>query len=220
MSFDSLLSFIPMDPSALSALMQVIIIDIVLAGDNAIIIGMAAAQVPLAYRSKVIFWGLAAAVVLRIGLAMITATLLGIPGIMLFGGLLLVWVAWRMYKDLRSNHQNIDEALQSAQDASTALEGDRKTVRKAIIQIVIADISMSLDNVLAVAGAAMHHIEVLVIGLLLSIILMGAAATLVARLLHRYSWIGYVGLIVIIYVAATMIWDGAKPVLALLQAQS
>ena len=184
----------------LVALTQVLMIDVVLAGDNAVVIGMAAARVPPAIRAKVIFAGLAAAVLFRLGMAVIAVRLLGIIGLTLAGGILLLWVAWRFWRDL-SRHQ----PSQVQMDAKGSLG-------RAIFQIVLADISMSLDNVLAVAGAAREHLDVLAVGLLLSVALMGAAAGLIARLLDRFRWISYLGLAVVIYVALSMIWSGSHDV--------
>lgn len=191
------------DPSWLFALGQVLMIDLVLAGDNAVVIGMAAARVPLHIRRKVIVWGIGAAVVLRIGLAVIAVELMSIIGLTLAGGLLLLWVCWRMWRDISSDKQA--EAGHQI-DAGASMQ-------RAILQIVLADVSMSLDNVLGVAGAARNHIDVLVIGLILSVALMGAAATFVARLLQRYRWISYVGLVIVLYVAVSMVWDGGGQVL-------
>ena len=184
----------------LVALAQVLMIDVVLAGDNAVVIGMAAARVPPAIRAKVIFAGLAAAVLFRLGMAVIAVRLLGIIGLTLAGGILLLWVAWRFWRDLSRHPPN-----QVQMDAKGSLG-------RAIFQIVLADISMSLDNVLAVAGAAREHLDVLAIGLLLSVALMGAAAGLIARLLDRFRWISYLGLAVVIYVALSMIWSGSHDV--------
>lgn len=198
------------------ALLQVILIDVVLAGDNAVVIGMAASRVPAAQRKKVIFWGLAAAVVLRIGLAMLTATLLAVIGLMFAGGILLLWVSWRLYRDIRAGHE--DEvghhtiATGGSDHPKARRPLDDKGVRKAIWHIFIADISMSLDNVLAVAGAAREHVWVLGVGLVLSIALMGIAAAMIAGLLRRYPWINYAGLIIVLYVALRMIWDGGHQI--------
>jgi YjbE family integral membrane protein len=199
----------------LTALGQVIMIDLVLAGDNAVVIGLAAAGLPKEQRNKAILIGILAATLLRIGFALITTTLLGITGLLLAGGLLLLWVCWKMYRELRSGHglhdSDAHEALQDAdlnRDGTVAGRAPRKTLMQAAIQIVIADVSMSLDNVLAVAGAAHAHPTVLVFGLVLSIALMGLAATFVARLLSRYRWIAWVGLVLIFYVALKMIYDG------------
>jgi YjbE family integral membrane protein len=189
--------------SGLLALLQVLMIDIVLAGDNAVVIGLAAARVPVELRRKVILWGLAAAVILRVGLAAIAVKLLGVIGLTLAGGILLLWVCWRFWRDIRGGaHHDAPQV-----DANTSL-------KRAIVQIVLADVSMSLDNVLAVAGAARDHIDVLVIGLLLSVALMGAAANIIARLLERYRWISYIGLAIVLYVALNMIWHGGHQVLS------
>jgi len=196
----------------LATLGQVIMIDLLLAGDNAVVIGLAAAGLPKEQRNKAILIGIMAATVLRIGFALITTTLLGITGLLLAGGVLLLWVCWKMYRELRSGHQALDnEALDGADlnhDGTVAGRAPRKTLRQAAMQIVIADVSMSLDNVLAVAGAAHEHPAVLIFGLALSIALMGLAATFLARLLGRYRWIAWVGLVLILYVALKMIHDG------------
>jgi YjbE family integral membrane protein len=196
-----------LDP-AYFALLQVILIDIVLAGDNAVVIGMAAAHVPKDHRARVIFWGLVAAVVLRIALASVTTVLLNVIGLMLAGGVLLLWVAWRLYRDLRAHHGGPAEEIDEERLATIG----HKSVRQAIIQITLADLSMSLDNVLAVAGAAMHHVWVLAVGLVLSVALMGAAANFIANILDRHRWIGYAGLILVVYVACSMIWHGGNSV--------
>ncbi len=196
------------------ALMQVIGIDLVLAGDNAIVIGLAAAGLPKELRAKAILVGIAAATVLRIGFALVTTQLLQIVGLLLAGGILLLWVCWKMWRELRADHAEAvraEEALTGQDlnlDGTVAGGGPRKTLSQAVWQIVIADISMSLDNVLAVAGAAHGHPTVLVIGLVLSIALMGLAASFIARLLSRYHWIAYVGLAIIVYVALKMMWEG------------
>ena len=199
----------------LSALAQVVAIDLVLAGDNAIVVGMAAAAVPLAQRKKVIFWGIAAAIILRIFFALITSQLLAIIGLTLAGGVLLLWVCWKMYRELHAHGEDEltpDEALAAPDSGDAAAVG--VTVGAAIWQIIVADVSMSLDNVLAVAGAAKDHPTILVIGLLLSVMLMGAAANLIAGLLHKHRWIGWLGLAIITYVALDMIWRGGNEVLA------
>lgn len=194
---------------ALFALIQVILIDIVLAGDNALVIGMSAAHVNQRDRHKVIFWGLAIAVLLRIVLAVIAVELLQFTPVMLAGGLLLLWVCFRLYRDIRDDgkkHHGCHEATAAtAQDLSLS---HAKAMRRAIVSIAAADVSMSLDNVLAVAAAAMQHVEVLVIGLALSIALMGLAANLIAKLLHRYPWISYVGVAIVFLVALRMIAHG------------
>jgi len=200
---------------ALVALLQVILIDIVLAGDNAVVIGMVAAKVPKENRRRVIFWGLTVAVFLRVILAMTTATILEVIGLMFAGGILLLWVSWRLYRDIAQSHdadigaKTIAEENNAQCTPAPALPMLQMAgLRTAIAQIVIADLSMSLDNVLAVAGAAMDHVWVLAIGLVLSIALMGIAASLIAGLLQRHPWISYAGLILVVYVALRMIWFG------------
>ena len=198
---------------ALAALLQVILIDIVLAGDNAVVIGLVASRVPKASRKRVIFWALVVAVVLRIILATITATLLDIIGLTFAGGLLLLWVTWRLWREIRhAEEKKVD--LQKIRDAGDEDEDGQPgvTLRRAIVQVALADLSMSLDNVLAVAGAAMDHVWVLTIGLLLSIALMGIAATMIANLLQRHPWISYAGLIIVLYVAARMVWLGGMEI--------
>ena len=204
---------------ALTALLQVIMIDLVLAGDNAIVIGLAAAGLPQNQRVKVIFWGIAAATAMRIGFASITIQLLQIIGLLLAGGILLLWVCWKMWRELRAGHAEKDleaeEALEDRdldQDGLIAEHAPRKTFGQAAWQILVADVSMSLDNVLAVAGAAQDHPFILVFGLGLSIALMGIAASFIARLLQKHHWIAYVGLAVILYVAVEMIYRGALEV--------
>jgi len=202
--------------SALTALVQVLLIDLVLAGDNAVAVGLAAAGLPQEQRRKAIIWGLAAAVVTRIGFALITTQLLGIVGLLFAGGLLLLWVCWKMWRELRDQAVAGEEAAQAAMDADPSTEPRvrPKTFREALVQILVADVSMSLDNVLAVAGAAREHPGILVFGLILSIALMGVAAHAIARLLHRYRWIGYVGLLIVLYVALHMMWQGYRDVVS------
>ncbi len=198
---------------ALAALLQVILIDIVLAGDNAVVIGLVASRVPKASRKRVIFWALVVAVVLRIILATITATLLDIIGLTFAGGLLLLWVTWRLWREIRhAEEKKVD--LQKIRDAGDEAEDGQPgvTLRRAIFQVALADLSMSLDNVLAVAGAAMDHVWVLTIGLLLSIALMGIAATMIANLLQRHPWISYAGLIIVLYVSIRMVWLGGMEI--------
>ena len=204
-----------LDSSLLSSFLQVIMIDLVLAGDNAVVIGLAAAGLPPDLRRKAILIGIIAATLLRIGFALIATKLLGITGLLLAGGLLLLWVCWKMYQEIRAGHDADEaaavEALSGSDlnaDGSIAGGAPRKTLRQAVTQIIIADVSMSLDNVLAVAGAAREHPMVLIFGLGLSIALMGLAATLIARLLARHRWIAWVGLVIILYVALHMIWEG------------
>jgi len=201
-------------PEGFSALLAVIGIDLVLAGDNAIVIGLAAAGLPKEQRSKAILIGIIAATVLRIIFAGATTWLLQIVGLLLAGGILLLWVCWKMWRELRQGHaddERGEEALTGQDlnaDGTVAGGGPAKTFRQAATQIVIADVSMSLDNVLAVAGAAKDHPTVLVLGLILSIALMGLAATFIARLLNNHRWIAYVGLAIILYVALKMMWEG------------
>jgi len=198
------------------ALVQVILIDVVLAGDNAVVIGMSAANVEKCDRRVVIFWGLAAAVVLRIVLAIFAVEMMQFIPLVILGGVLLLWVTWRLGRDVyHTNKEQQALKLLAGENGHDCLNGartrpksHREAIRRAIISIAIADVSMSLDNVLAVAGAARHHIEVLVIGLMLSIALMGLAATLIAKLLHKYPWISYAGVFIVFFVACRMIWDG------------
>ena len=203
---------------ALTAFGQVILIDLVLAGDNAIVIGLAAAGLPADQRNKAILVGIIAATVLRIGFASITVQLLEIVGLLLAGGLLLLWVCWKMWRELRTSaameHSGQEALANEDLDCSGGIaEGaPRKSFGQAALQILVADVTMSLDNVLAVAGASREYPLVLVFGLVLSIALMGIAASFIARLLHRHRWIAYVGLAVILYVALDMIWRGAGEV--------
>jgi YjbE family integral membrane protein len=206
-----------LSPSALTALFQVLMIDLVLAGDNAVAVGLAAGGLPQEQRKKAILWGLAAAVVIRIGFALITTQLLGIIGLLLAGGLLLLWVCWKMWRELRHQAQAEEVAAGAAMDndpSTTPNVKPAKSFKDAFLQILIADISMSLDNVLAVAGAAREHPAILVFGLIMSIALMGVAASWIAKLLHRYRWIGYVGLLIVLYVALHMMWEGHQQVVA------
>ena len=202
---------------ALTALAQVIMIDLVLAGDNAIVIGLAAAGLPAEQRARAILIGIGAATVLRIGFAAATTQLLQLVGLLLAGGLLLLWVCWKMWREIRAQHAvaETEDAfdIDVNPDGTAAIRGPRKTLAQATWQIIIADVSMSLDNVLAVAGAAREHPYVLVFGLVLSIALMGIAASFIARLLQNHRWIAYVGLAVILYVAVEMIYRGMNEVL-------
>ena len=197
--------------------------DLVLAGDNAIVIGLAAAGLPKDQRKKAILIGIIAATVLRIVFALATTQLLQIIGLLLAGGILLLWVCWKMWRELRTSHAEetqANEALLRGDidgDGQVAAGAPRKTFAQAAWQIVIADVSMSLDNVLAVAGAARDHLEILVFGLILSIALMGIAASFIARLLQRHRWIAYVGLAIILYVSLDMIYRGTTEVLAYAQ---
>lgn len=209
--------------SQLTALGQVLMIDLVLAGDNAVAVGLAAAALAPEQRKKAILIGLAAAVILRIGFALITVQLLAIVGLLLAGGILLLWVCWKMWRELRE--QATHDQAESTAEMEHALEAHhgggatpeelgikRKSFGAALVQIMIADITMSLDNVLAVAGAAHEHPWIMVFGLVLSIALMGVAATFIAKMLNKYRWIGYLGLVVVLYVALHMIWDGYRSV--------
>lgn len=210
-SLDALSAYWSM--AALSALAQVIMIDLVLAGDNAIVIGLAAAGLPKELRNKAIFWGIIAATVLRITFASVTVQLLSIVGLLLAGGILLLWVCWKMWRELRTSHHDIEavEALADEdvnKDGTVAGGAPRKTYGQAIWQIIIADVSMSLDNVLAVAGASREFPLILVFGLMLSIALMAIAASFIARHLQKHRWIAYVGLVVILYVALEMSYRG------------
>ncbi|QYZ70207.1 TerC family protein [Neotabrizicola shimadae] len=205
--------------------LQVIAIDLVLAGDNAVVIGLAAAGLPKEQRTKAILVGILAATVLRIAFALVATQLLAITGLLLAGGILLLWVCWKMWRELRSGHGDQEvqaqEALANADlnaDGTIAKGAPRKTFAQAAWQIVIADVSMSLDNVLAVAGAAHEHPTILIFGLGLSIALMGIAASFIARLLNRFRWIAYIGLAIILYVALDMIWRGWHEVGPLVQA--
>lgn len=205
--------FMSLSP-AFAALLQVILIDITLAGDNAVVLGMVAAHVPREKRAKVMFWGLAVAVVLRILLAVLAATLLKVIGLMFAGGILLLWVSWRLYRDVRLAHEERRGAgVAGGEEEDEPPPEKRFDMRRVVLQITLADLSMSLDNVLAVAGAAMDHVWVLAIGLILSIALMGLAATLVARLLKRHPWISYAGLIIVLYVAVSLVVRGGMDIM-------
>ena len=199
----------------LTALLQVVLIDLVLAGDNAIVIGLAAAGLPEAQRGKAILIGIVAATVLRIVFAGLTTQILQIVGLLFAGGILLLWVCWKMWRELRASSAEPIKAMEAAGAvAGTTPEGrPRKTLAQATSQIIVADVSMSLDNVLAVAGAAREHPVVLIFGLILSVAMMGAAASFIARLLQNHRWIAYVGLIVILYVAVEMIYRGTLDIM-------
>jgi YjbE family integral membrane protein len=201
-----------MDPSLISAsaataFLEILFIDIVLAGDNAIVVGALAAGLPAEQRKKVILIGVVAALVLRIAFALVVSQLLQIVGLVLAGGILLLWVAWKMYRELRHKH----ESAGSDEVAGDEHSGVRpaRTFASAAWGVALADVSMSLDNVLAVAGAARDHPYVLVFGLILSVLLMGVAANFIARYIERYRWIAWIGLLVILWVALKMIYEGA-----------
>lgn len=193
-------------PSALAAFGQVLMIDVLLAGDNAIVVGALAAGLPADKRKKVILIGIIAALVLRIGFALVVTQLMQIVGLIFAGGLLLLWVSWKMYRELQPAGANA---------GSPEIEGDEhsgvapaKSFAAAAWAVAVADVSMSLDNVLAVAGAAREHPGILIVGLILSVALMGIAANFIAKYIERYRWIAYIGLAVILYVAGKMIYDG------------
>jgi YjbE family integral membrane protein len=196
------------EPGQFSAFIQVLMIDLVLAGDNAIVVGALAAGLPPEQRKKVIVIGVVAALVLRIGFALIVTQLLQIVGLILAGGILLLWVAWRMWRDLRgSGHGESPGSAEVAGDEHSGLR-PAKSFASAAWAVAVADVSMSLDNVLAVAGAARDHPGILIVGLIFAVALMGVAANYIARIIERYRWVAYIGLVVIIYVAFKMIYDG------------
>lgn len=198
------------DVSQLSALLSVVIIDVVLAGDNAILVGMAASGLAADQRRRVIVLGILIATGLRLGFALITAQLLAIIGLTLAGGVLLLWVSWKMYRELRQSRRSEPPGTASPANGRGAV---LKTPRQALFRIVLADVSMSLDNVLAVAGTARNHFWVLAFGLILSVALMGIASNYVARLLERHFWISWIGLGIITFVALRMIWEGSTQVI-------
>ena len=180
---------------------QIVFIDLVLAGDNAIIIGMVASQFPTEQRKKIIFWGIGAAVVLRIIFTLITAYLLQITGLRLIGGLLLLYICYRLYEDVIKMNGNAEENVKKV---------DNSSFMKAITTVILADVTMSLDNVLGVAGAARDHYVLLIFGLVLSIVLMATAATLISGWIKKYKWIGWVGLLAILFVAIELIYADVK----------
>jgi YjbE family integral membrane protein len=202
-------------PEAWSALGMVILIDLALAGDNAIVVGALAAGLPPAERKRVILIGVIAALVLRVAFALVVNQLLRIVGLQLAGGLLLMWVAWKMYREVAAGH-----STDTPSDDGTVLEGGvvegggapAKSFWSAAWAVAVADVSMSLDNVLAVAGAAKDHPEIMVFGLVLSIAMMGIAANIIARYIERYRWIAWIGVLVIVYVAIKMVWEGGGEV--------
>ncbi|MEJ8571604.1 TerC family protein [Microbaculum marinum] len=207
-----------LEAPTLIAFVQVVVIDLVLAGDNAVVIGMAAAGLPRKQRGRAIFVGIVAATILRILFASVATQLLAIVGLLLAGGILLLWVCWKMWREMRSTADDdliVQETITDSDLDADGVVGVRtptKTFGQAAVQIVVADISMSLDNVLAVAGAAHEHPTILVFGLILSVALMGAAASFVAGLLDRNRWIAYIGLLIILYVALSMTYQGAQEV--------
>jgi YjbE family integral membrane protein len=214
----------------LSELAEVVMVNVVLSGDNAIVVAMVAAGLPAQLRAKTMFIGIAAATVLRVVFALATTRLYAVLGLRLAGGLLLLWVCWKLWRELKAQRQEdaaVDELeanlegatpAEGASPAATAqgsdpIERQSKTFAQALMQIILADISMSLDNVLAVAGAARSNPLILATGLVLSIAFMGAAATIIAKVLKRFHWIGYVGLAVIFYVACELIWEGSPAIM-------
>lgn len=193
-------------PSGLTALTTVILTDVALAGDNAIVVGMAAASLPAEQRARAIMIGIVAATLMRIMFALMTTQLLQIVGLLFAGGILLAYVAWKLWREIcQQAKEDEGEAALEGKDIPVSKP---KTFRSAVVQIILADVSMSLDNVLAVAGAAREHTSVLIIGLTLSIALMGFASTFMAKLLTKHRWIAYVGLFVILYISIRMMWDG------------
>jgi len=192
------------------AFVQIVLIDVALAGDNAIVVGIAAAGLPAAERKRAIFIGIGAAAVLRILFALFAVKLLGIIGLTLAGGLLLLWVSWKLYEQLRGPKKAVESITGDVEPHKGKPLAHK--LRDAVTQIVVADFSMSLDNVLAVAGAAREHPWILVFGLALSVVLMGVASNIVVKLLHRFHWIGYAGLLVVVYVALKMIHEGGAQV--------
>lgn len=195
------------EPAAFAAFMQVLLIDLVLAGDNAIVVGALAAGLPADQRKKVILIGVLAALVLRIIFALMVTWLLGIVGLVLAGGLLLLWVAWRMYRDIKGHAGESAGSPEIVGDEHSGIKST-KTFAGAAWGVAVADVSMSLDNVLAVAGAAREHPGILIVGLIFAVALMGIAANIIAQYIERYRWIAWVGLVVIVYVAGKMIVEG------------
>ena len=188
------------NPEQLTILTQIILIDLVLAGDNAIIIGMVASKFPPDQRKKIIFWGIGGAVVLRIILTLLTAYLLQITGLRLLGGILLLYIVYKLYVDVIKDNQNVNKDIKV----------DRSNLIKAIFTVLLADFTMSLDNVLGVAGAAGHHYHLLIFGLVLSIVLMAVAATLISKWIKEHKWIAWIGLLAILIVAIELIYTDIK----------
>lgn len=200
--------------SQLTAFLAVVLIDIVLAGDNAVVVGTAAAGLPPIAQRRVIAIGATLALVARIGFALVAVQLLAIIGLLFAGGLLLLWVAWKMWRELEADRAAARHEIPPIMPGAGAVAPiGQKTFRSAVIQVAIADISMSLDNVLAVAGAARDHPWIMMFGLALSIALMAVAAGFIARLIDRYRWLAYVGLAIILVVAIKMMWEGGHEVL-------
>ena len=183
----------------MTALLQVVFVNVALSADNAVVIGMASLGLPAHQRLRALWLGIGLATLLRMGFAVIATSMLRVLGLLLAGGVLLLWVAWKLWREIAGR----DRA-----DGNAVVQTEPKTLKRALWQIVVADVSMSLDNVLAVAGAARDHPAILVAGLVISVLLMGVASSMVARLIERFRWIAYVGLAVIIYIAGSMIWHG------------
>ena len=200
----------PFEVADIAALLQVVLIDLALAGDNAVAVGLAAAALPAVQQRRAIFWGVMLALVLRIIFAGVTIQLLAIPGLLFVGGLLLFWVGWRMWQDL-SHHQPVmigDPVAGEHMAEGIASKGKTpKTFASALFTIIIADVSMSLDNVLAVAAVSKHNVYIMAFGLVLSVVLMGVAASLIARVINKYRWIAVLGIIIILFAGARMIWE-------------
>lgn len=202
----------PFDVADITALVSVVLIDLALAGDNAVAVGLAASGLPPALQRRAIFWGVAMALVLRIVFAGVTMQLLQIPGLLLVGGLLLFWVAWRMWSDLKA-HQPVmvGDPVAGEHMAEAIAAGGKhpKTFGSALFTIILADVSMSLDNVLAVAAVSKHNVYIMAFGLILSVVLMGVAASVIARVIQRYRWIAVVGIVIILFAGVRMIWEDA-----------
>jgi YjbE family integral membrane protein len=194
----------------ITAFFSVILIDLALAGDNAVAVGLAAAALPSQQQRRAIFWGIVIALFLRIIFATVTTQLLGIPGLLFVGGLLLFWVAWRMYADLKAHEPvMVGDPVAGEHFAEGVASGGKqpKTFASALLTIIIADVSMSLDNVLAVAAVSRHNEVIMWFGLILSVILMGVAASIIARVINKYRWIAMVGIIIILFAGVRMIWE-------------
>jgi YjbE family integral membrane protein len=203
---------VPFDVADIAALFQVILIDLALAGDNAVAVGLAASALAPEQQRRAIFWGVVLALILRIIFAGITIQLLAIPGLLFVGGLLLFWVGWRMWQDLK-HHQPVmvgdPVAAEHAAEGIAAKGKAPKTFASALFTIIIADVSMSLDNVLAVAAVSKHNVYIMAFGLILSVILMGVAASLIARVINKYRWIAVLGIVIILFAGARMVWEDA-----------
>ena len=203
----------PENLSALTALISVILADLILAGDNALIIGMVASQLPPHLRKKALIWGMGIAIVARILFSLVAVYLLRIPGLQVVGGLLLLWIAWQLYRNLKRAEAKDHHAKEHKTPwYARYLKSKDAVMTTAIIEIGIADISLSLDNVLVVAGAAIDHPYIMVAGLVLSIALLGAAATVIARVMEKYKWLGLVGVILITLIGLRILWDGVLSV--------